>query len=278
VPALRSEPLTLFFKALTQLGSTWFLFSFLALGFAFWRRYTCARLAVLNVLTVIVNSYLKAVYMLPRPDPSLHMVDFSSWSFPSGHAQHAAVTWVWLAWEIGKPWSWIAGALLTLGIASSRIYLGVHYGRDVVAGLLVGGVSLLCFRWLLTGSIPVRLRLRQPAPLFSLLVVQFAWLALLHDTTRIGFLPVVAVLGFWAGLLGKRRWRGLEGLGWGWCLLISVAVLLPCFLAIHAGSSPSTGQTSLTLTSSAIYLQIATLGLWASLIAPELLGKLRLER
>jgi hypothetical protein len=61
-----------------------------------------------------------------------------TFGIPSGHAQNsAAFTGIVAAW-IGKPWAWVAALLLTFFIGFSRLYLGVHFVHDVVAGWLIG--------------------------------------------------------------------------------------------------------------------------------------------
>lgn len=107
VPGFRSDALTVVFTLITQLASSWFLLLFMPLGFWLWRKGTFGRLAVLNLLTLLLNSHLKAVYLFPRPDPSFSIAGFSGWSFPSGHAQHAVVTN-----RVGQRWRLLITALL----------------------------------------------------------------------------------------------------------------------------------------------------------------------
>ncbi len=269
VLGIRSDALTAIFTALSQLASTWFLLIFLPLGFWLWRKGTFGRLAVLNLLTFILNSHLKAVYMFPRPDPSFSLVGFSGWSFPSGHAQHAVVTWMWLAWEISKPWSWITGTLLTLSISLSRVYLAVHFGRDVVAGALVGAATLIWFQWLVAAR-PGGWQNRRWFWLMGLfLLFQIAWLALLRDGgTPLSFLPAAVFVGFSVGLLGRRKSKRL---GQGWCIFITAALGVSSLLAIRTG-----GYFSIDPAVPAL-LHFTMWGAWMSLIAPGLLEKLRLS-
>jgi undecaprenyl-diphosphatase len=105
-----------------------------------------ALMTVLMLGTLITNTALKLLFDRPRPDFLTHGAYEHTPSFPSGHSAMAAATALTLAWvaaEHHKPlrlkaFFWIVG-LLTLGlIGFSRIYLGVHYPTDVLAGWLVG--------------------------------------------------------------------------------------------------------------------------------------------
>lgn len=91
---------------------------------------------------------LATKYLLARPRPELFpeggLYPTSSPSFPSGHATGSAAFYLTLyliAREAAPRWSWlvgILGALMTLSITASRLYLQVHYPSDVLAGLALG--------------------------------------------------------------------------------------------------------------------------------------------
>lgn len=70
-------------------------------------------------------------------------------AFPSGHAQNAAVVWGVIALRTGSPVRRIAALLLIAGIAFSRLWLGVHWPVDVVGGLIIGGLILLAYLFVL---------------------------------------------------------------------------------------------------------------------------------
>lgn len=151
------------FIGLTLLGRETFLLFFVAIGYWALNRSVFARAAVMLVLAAFLNSWLKGIFLVPRPDVT-PVVDAAGWGFPSGHAQVAAALWGALAWEIGsrnRPAA-IGLIALALGVAASRPYLGVHYPHDVVAGLLLGAVQLLLLpglkrcspeRWVLMGIV-----------------------------------------------------------------------------------------------------------------------------
>ena len=144
--ALRSHPfgeyLAGFFHLLTFTGEISFLLVFLPLGFWFWKRPAFARATLLLLCGTLLNSLLKAIFQEPRPEV-LHLVEASGWSFPSGHAQAAATLWPWLVLEFRRPRWWPAALFMVFGVALSRVYLGVHFPRDVVAGMVFGGATVL---------------------------------------------------------------------------------------------------------------------------------------
>jgi undecaprenyl-diphosphatase len=86
---------------------------------------------------------------LGRERPLLHpaLADFIrfDWSFPSGHATHAAafslILWL-LARETGvaRHWLPLLAFVVMLGVALSRLYLQVHWPSDVLAGVLLATV------------------------------------------------------------------------------------------------------------------------------------------
>lgn len=96
----------------------------------------------------IINVTLKQVFARTRPDFWEHLVHASGYSFPSGHAAGSmalVIVCIILTWHTG--WRWAAlvyGGLFTLLVGISRVYLGVHYPSDVLAGWVVGFVWVTC--------------------------------------------------------------------------------------------------------------------------------------
>ena len=131
---------------LTILGIAIFAF----LLYIKWKREALIFL-ITNAGELVLNVSLKAFYQRARPEA---LVDYSlppSYSFPSGHALGSFCFFGVLAWLMasnvdtsGRKWMiYLSAALLILAIGLSRIYLGVHYPSDVVAGYVVGGVWTL---------------------------------------------------------------------------------------------------------------------------------------
>jgi membrane-associated phospholipid phosphatase len=93
---------------------------------------------------VVVTNVTKALVARPRPD--IHrLTGFSGSSFPSGHAATAAATFAGIALLVGRGRSQRTKAFLAagaggiaVGVATTRVLLGVHWFTDVLAGLATG--------------------------------------------------------------------------------------------------------------------------------------------
>ena len=106
------------------------------------------------------GSLLKEVFQRPRPDLVPYAVYASGTSFPSGHSMMSAVTFLTLGALLArsqkrkllKAYFLLLAAFLTVIVGLSRVYLGVHWPTDVLAGWTAGAVwALLCWlaaRWL----------------------------------------------------------------------------------------------------------------------------------
>jgi undecaprenyl-diphosphatase len=114
---------------------------------------TAAFIAVAVLGGTIVSSALKAIVDRPRPDLAAAGRVFTA-SFPSGHATLSAVVYLTLGVLLaeaakGRSLAFYYCALaifLTIIIGLSRVYLGVHYPTDVIAGWSLGTAwALLCW-------------------------------------------------------------------------------------------------------------------------------------
>jgi undecaprenyl-diphosphatase len=107
-----------------------------------------------------INSALKRIFQRPRPDVVPHLREVMTMSFPSGHALISAVVYLTLGAllmriserRLTKFYCMAVAMLGTFLIGASRVYLGVHYPTDVVAGWLMGfSWALLC--WIVERSL-----------------------------------------------------------------------------------------------------------------------------
>lgn len=125
-----------------------------ALSLLFMRRKGTAAFIVGAVLSgTALSASLKAIFDRPRPDLTGVVTVFTS-SFPSGHATVSAVAYLTLGaclaettHNLGLKLFYLTYAVFLTGIVGlSRLYLGVHYPTDVVAGWAIGtSWALLCW-------------------------------------------------------------------------------------------------------------------------------------
>ncbi len=156
IQSFASVKLTSFFIGVTQIGSAYFEIALLLiLGWYLLFRLKHFWETVILVISLAggscLNYLLKSVFCRVRPDIN-HLVEVSGYSFPSGHAMVSTTFYgmigylVWLNFrEQGKS-SWyvpVLSVFLILAVGLSRIYLGVHYPSDVLAGYAAGGVWLV---------------------------------------------------------------------------------------------------------------------------------------
>ena len=100
----------------------------------------------------LFNSILKAVFERDRPSVVQWVTEVHSASFPSGHAMSSMVVYGSVAYLVGRLnptpalrlTTRLVAAAMIVGIGISRMYLGVHYPSDVIAGYL-GGLAWLMF-------------------------------------------------------------------------------------------------------------------------------------
>ncbi|MBZ9909938.1 phosphatase PAP2 family protein [Mesorhizobium sp. BR115XR7A] len=102
----------------------------------------------------VLSSLLKAGVDRPRPELVSHLVNETSLSFPSGHAMLSAVTYLtlgslaarFLPGRTTKVYVLFLAVLTTVLVGVSRIYLGVHWPSDVLAGWCAGFAwAMLCW-------------------------------------------------------------------------------------------------------------------------------------
>jgi membrane-associated phospholipid phosphatase len=110
---------------------------------------------IIGISGYLVNASLKEMFKRVRPADPL-MDPLRNFSYPSGHASSGIIFYgllTYLIWrsDISKPAKYIFSILLiafALLIGFSRIYLGMHYASDVVAGFCIGFAWLVICLWI----------------------------------------------------------------------------------------------------------------------------------
>jgi len=138
------------FRELTMLGTGIVVIVMTGISAIFlWctrHRYSAVLLLASTVGGVVLNSLLKMMFDRPRPQVFEWGTHAMTSSFPSGHAMSSAIVYTTVAYLSARlqkrRWArWltmIAALILVVLVAGSRVYLGVHYPSDILAGVLVG--------------------------------------------------------------------------------------------------------------------------------------------
>ena len=108
-----------------------------------WREAAAVALSLGGAM--LIYELTKALTARPRPSVE-HLQAVTGSSFPSGHATQASAFWLSLVLALRATrvtpfalrMAGIAATALVLGVAWSRVYLGVHYPSDVLAGVILG--------------------------------------------------------------------------------------------------------------------------------------------
>jgi undecaprenyl-diphosphatase len=151
-------------RDVTALGSTVVLafITFAAAGYLFLAGKPHAALFVLGAVLggLLLGSGMKQLFGRPRPDFVAHGDHVLSASFPSNHSLMSAVVYLTLGALLArvfpsfriKAYFLLLAVLLTLAVGVSRVYLGVHWPTDVLAGWALGAAwAIVCWllaRWL----------------------------------------------------------------------------------------------------------------------------------
>jgi undecaprenyl-diphosphatase len=127
-----------------------------SLGYlALTRQWIFAVMVMLSVLGgTAISSAVKILIQRPRPDFSPEVVHLHDYSFPSGHSFLSAVTYLTLGILLARVQSRLTTKIYLLSVAMgvtilvglSRLYLGVHWPTDVLAGWCAGAAwAILCW-------------------------------------------------------------------------------------------------------------------------------------
>ena len=104
------------------------------------------------VLCSVINTIIKHIFLRPRP-VGIKLIEQGGYSFPSGHSMMAVAFYgllIYIIWNtkwrnVWKIFTTTLLVMLILLIGISRIYVGVHFASDVIAGLSISLSYLIIF-------------------------------------------------------------------------------------------------------------------------------------
>jgi undecaprenyl-diphosphatase len=146
-------------------GFTWITFATVTIAIYLWIDDKTRMAVLLTAATAsgaVVSLVLKSLFARPRPDLVPHLSQVFTSSFPSGHSMLAAVVYLTMGSLLAsvisnltlKVYVLTIAIMLTTAVGLSRVYLGVHYPTDVLAGWLAGLVWAL-FCWIVARILQV---------------------------------------------------------------------------------------------------------------------------
>lgn len=153
------------FKIITELGDVWVILPISIIGAIFIKKKKflvtifCALIGIL-----LFNNLLKVCILRPRP-MDLAIVEEAGFSYPSSHSAVSACFYLTIAacllkesnskWQ--KTLTLILLPIIIISIGVSRIYLGVHYATDVIAGISFGTIYFLLNEMLVNSKFVTKL-------------------------------------------------------------------------------------------------------------------------
>jgi membrane-associated phospholipid phosphatase len=271
IQQVQSPLLNIIFLVITSLGSS--ASFFLVLPLLFW----CVdynlgmRVVVVCTISSFCNFFLKDFFSQPRPfhlDPGVGIETARGYGLPSGHAQGSLVFWGSIAAWVRKRWFRLVAAIVVILIGFSRVYLGVHFPTDVLAGWVLGIAFLGLYltlqskieSWIAGQTFGMQILLSLAVPLGLLLMHfnnVFVYQMGIGAAVRNRYLPF-SVTG--------TRWKGLVR------YLIGITLMFFLF-GILRSVYPVKHTTGYFIMG---FLHSAVNGVWISLGAPWLFRLLKL--
>ncbi|PEC48621.1 phosphatase PAP2 family protein [Bacillus sp. AFS077874] len=159
IQGIESPVITSFMKIITFLGSSVFIILLSISILYFLYKVLNHRSELILFIAALIGSNILCVLLklfFHRARPDLHrLIEISGYSFPSGHATNAMtvygiltfILWRNIRTKSGRSLLIITSLIMILLIGISRIYLGVHFPSDVIAGYFTGGFWISTAIW-----------------------------------------------------------------------------------------------------------------------------------
>lgn len=228
-----------------------------------------ARLGALFLGSVLLNFFLKDLFMLPRPEGNqvriLYPESGGGYGFPSGHAQGNTTVWGYLMSRYPGRAFWALGLTIIFLVSLSRLYLGVHYPSDVVGGVALAVALIVAFNRIIE---PQAARLSWKHKMALAAVLPLAAAAVYRQPD--GYMLAGLLWGLGTGYLAESRLVRWEPEALYWQQAVKLALGLLVFFGLRVATSPlfPPGPPQI--------FRFALIGGWVSLAAPCLFARLGL--
>lgn len=149
----KSDAMTMFMTIITMMCNTEFIIvATLLLVLLIKNKKIGGMIASNVVLCSVINTIIKHIFLRPRP-VGIKLIEQGGYSFPSGHSMMAVAFYgllIYIIWNtkwrnVWKIFTTTLLVILILLIGISRIYVGVHFASDVIAGLSISLSYLIIF-------------------------------------------------------------------------------------------------------------------------------------
>ena len=139
----RTGFLNTFFEAITALGEEALIIVVMATVYYVFDKKLAQKVFFITMVSLSANGIVKNIARVPRPFALGEILPVrgetaTGYSFPSGHTQNFSTWSMALSLHFKKKFAIVLSLFLSLLVAFSRMYLGVHYPSDVIVGLALG--------------------------------------------------------------------------------------------------------------------------------------------